>query len=387
MKARIVAALVKAPPPVPPGMRKIRITDTELTGFILEVWATGGMTFWLKYVDPNRRSREIKIGKAGDLTVEQARKKARELRAQVALTGDPAAERDKRRAVPTFGAFVAERYLPYAKARLRSYRDHESFCRLRLVPAWGNRRLDDFRPADIVDLQRRLGEETLSPSTINRYVVLAKRIFNLALRWEVYAGRNPCQHADLAQERHRERFLSPEELRKLFLALDAEPNRTAAACIALLALTGARKGEALGLRWEDLDIARRTWRVPKSKSGRPRHITLSDAAVAVLLAQPRRPDCPWVFPGAVAGRPIENVRKCWERVKKAASLPPDTRPHDLRHTFASLIVGGGHSLYEVQTLLGHSTPVMTARYAHLTNRTLVDAADVVGRVLLPVGPE
>jgi len=387
MKARIVAALVKAPPPVPPGMRKIRITDTELTGFILEVWATGGMTFWLKYVDSNRRSREIKIGKAGDLTVEQARKKARELRAQVALTGDPAAERDKRRAVPTFGAFVAERYLPYAKARLRSYRDHESFCRLRLVPAWGNRRLDDFRPADIVDLQRRLGEEALSPSTINRYVVLAKRIFNLALRWEVYAGRNPCQHADLAQERPRERFLSPEELRKLFLALDAEPNRTAAACIALLALTGARKGEALGLRWEDLDIARRTWRVPKAKSGRPRHITLSDAAVAVLLAQPHRPDCPWVFPGAVAGRPIENVRKCWDRVKKAASLPPDTRPHDLRHPFASLIVGGGHSLYEVQTLLGHSTPVMTARYAHLTNRTLVDAADVVGRVLLPVGPE
>lgn len=384
MKAKITATLVKAPPPVPAGTRKVRVTDTELPGFILEVWATGGMTFWLKYTDPARRSREIKIGKASDITAEQARKKARELRAQVALDGDPAAERDRRRAVPTFASFVTDTYLPFAKDRLRSYRDHESFCRLRLIPAWGNRRLDDIRPTDVVELQRALRAEGLSPATVNRYTVLAKRIFNLALRWQAIEGQNPCRHAELAREPGRERFLAADQLRRLFQALDTEPSRSAAACIALLALTGARKGEALGLRWEDLDLANRVWTVPaeRSKSGRVRRIALSDAAVAVLLAQPRRADCPWIFANAAMTGPIENVRRCWDRIRTVASLPPDTRIHDLRHTFASLAVGAGRSLYEVQNLLGHSTPNMTTRYAHLANGALVEAANVIGRAAL-----
>jgi integrase len=302
MKMTLTPALLKALPPVPEGKRRYRITDTEIPGFMLEIWPSGSGTYWLRYADQQGRNREIKIARMQDVTLAQARKKAQVLRAEIALDGDPAARRDQRRAVPTFRDFVVERYLPYVKERLKSYRDQESFCRLRLLPWWGTKVMTEIRPVDVVDLQARLRGEGLSDATVNRYTALVRRIFNLALRWQVYSGINPAQHADMLREHGRERFLTGPELRRLFQALDEEPNQTAAACIALLALTGARKGEALAMRWEDVDLPRRTWRVPRSKSGRMRHIPLSDSAAALLARQPRLPNVPWVFPGALYQR-------------------------------------------------------------------------------------
>jgi integrase len=382
MKAKITAALVKAPPPMPAGSRKLRITDTEVTGFVMEVWPSGGITFWCKYTDPAGRSREIKIGKACDVSVEQARRKAKELRAQVALTGDPAGDKDKRRAIPTFKAFVTEQYLPFAKDRLRSYSDHESMCRLRLIPSWGNKRLDEVKTTDIVELQRRLRDEALSPSTVNRHVALAKRIFNLALRWQAYDGRNPCQHVELARERQRDRFLTQDEVRRLFQALDLEPNRSAASCIALMALTGCRKGEALSAQYADIDLANRVWTVPasRSKSGKVRRIPLSEAALTLLQGLSPKPDCPWLFPNEAGDGPIENIRRSWSRLKTAAELPPDTRPHDLRHTAASLMAQNGCSLHLIAAVLGHATTQMSSRYAHFGAGHLIEAADIVGRI-------
>ncbi|WP_019647221.1 tyrosine-type recombinase/integrase, partial [Novispirillum itersonii] len=168
-----------------------------------------------------------------------------------------------------------------------------------------------------------------------------------------------------------------------FLALDAEPSRTAATCIALLALTGARRSEALNMRWEDVDIPRRLWQVPRAKSGRRRHIPLSDAAVAVLLSLPHPPGCPWVFPGADPARPLEGVRKCWDRVKARAGLARDLRLHDLRHSFASTLVNHGRPIYEVAEILGHSQISTTRRYSHFQNDRLVDAANIAGRLAAP----
>ncbi len=108
---------------------------------------------------------------------------------------------------------------------------------------------------------------------------------------------------------------------------------------------------------------------------------LSSAAAAVLLLQPREPGQPFVFPSARRpGQPIEGVRSVWARAKAAAALPPETRLHDLRHTFASLCVNDAVSLYEVSKLLGHSNQAVTARYAHLRDDRLLAAADAVGRI-------
>jgi integrase len=309
------------------------------------------------------------------VTIDAVRKRASEIRAEASLRGDPAGDRDKLKAVPTFASFVEDRYLPFAKERLRSYRDHESFYRLRLKARWGKRRIDEIKPHHVIELQDALRREGLSNATVNRYTAFVRRLFSLAGRWQLLEGsRNPAQHAEMRLEHHRETYLKEVEIRTLFKALGAEENKVAAGVIALLAATGARRGEAMAARWEHIDVDRRIWTVPVSKSGRRRHIPLSDGALLVLGRLSRVEGSPWVFPGR-DGKQIGCVRKAWCRIKASAGLPADLRIHDLRHTFASMLVARGRSLQEVQLLLGHSGSAMTLRYAHLQPSQLIEAAN------------
>jgi integrase len=363
---------------VPEGKDKLRIFDEKVKGFIAECRRSGLITFWFRYADNLGRQKEIKLGCHGDVTLEQARRRAQELRATTSLGADPVAEAARHRAIPSVAAFIEERYLPFAKERLRSFRDHEGFYRLQIKPRWGALRLDEVTPSHLVALQDALRGAGLSNATVNRYTAFVRRVFNLALRWQAYEGRNPAQHAEMRREQNRERFLTEDQLRALLQAINAEPNVVAAGVLALLAATGARRGEAMGARWQHIDLDRRLWTVPLSKSGRRRHIPLSDAACAILLRV--RAAAPvasaWVFPGDDPAKRIGCIRKAWTRIKRGAGLPADLRIHDLRHAFASTLVGKGRSLHEVGQLLGHSQVSMTMRYAHLSPAKLIEAANL-----------
>jgi integrase len=205
--------------------------------------------------------------------------------------------------------------------------------------------------------------------------MLLRRVLNVAIRWQVLAGKNPAQHAEMRREQPRETYLTGTRFKALFASLDMEPNRVAAGVIALLAATGARRGEALAAKWEHVDLERRIWTVPLSKSGRRRHIALSDGAMLILDRLPRAAGSPWVFPGEDASKHIGCVRKAWGRIKARAGLADELRIHDLRHTFASMVVSRGRSLQEVGMLLGHSSISMTQRYAHLAPAQLIAAAN------------
>ncbi len=383
--ATINRALTRNLPPVPEGFRKLRVHDPGLPGFILEVSPAGTATFWLRVTDPRGRRRELRLGRLGAITAEQARRKAIELRAQVTLGADPAGERDRLRSTPTFGAFVADRFLPHVDQTLRpaTRAEYHSMCRARLVPAFGRLPIDTVTAGDVAGLRARLVGASLSGARVNRYLSLLRRIFSLAIRWEVLQGANPCRFPGMLPEAARERFLSEVELRALMLALDEEPDRVAASAIALLALTGARRSEILGARWQHLDLAKRILLVPLSKSGKRRHVFLSDAAVRVIEAQARVEGGDFLFPsGRRPGRPIEGVRGAWDRARLRAGLG-EIRLHDLRHSFASFMINGGASLYAVGRALGHADVRTSARYAHLSPETLLDAANRVGRIAAP----
>jgi integrase len=259
--------LAQDPPNVPAGKGKLRIFADKLSGFIMEVRETGSVSFYIRYSDARARQREIRLGRLGEVTVDQARKRAHEIKAEASLGGDSAANRDRLKAVLTFSSFIEDRYLLLAKGRLRPYHDYESFYFLRLNELWGRRRLDEVRPHDVAELQDRLRKEGLSNASVNRYAAFIRRVFNLALRWEAYEGRTPAQHAEMRREQHRERYLGESELRMLLRALELESNKIAAGVIALLAATGARRGEAMNARWEHIDLDRRLWIVQRSKPG------------------------------------------------------------------------------------------------------------------------
>ena len=161
-------------------------------------------------------------------------------------------------------------------------------------------------------------------------------------------------------------------------------DRPEASAIRLLLLTGARKSEVLKARWEHVRLDLRLLVVPLSKSGKPRHIPLSDEAIAIMRAIPRQPGNPWLFPGEAPGKPLSDLYLFWNKLRRELGLA-DVRIHDLRHTFASFLVNAGHSLYEVQKLLGHSDPRTTMRYAHLEQASLVTVAETVSVFLARPG--
>jgi integrase len=382
--APITRTLAKSPPAVPAGKRQVRVFDDRIRGFIMEVRDSGSITFWLRYADARGRAKEVRIGRLGDITVDQARQKAEQIRAAVTLGGNPGADRDKVRAVPSFGDFVEQKYLPKVRDTLRAAADYEAMCRLRLVPALGRKGLDEVTPSDVSELRRKLLAEGLSNGRVNRHLAVLRRIFGLALRWGAYEGRNPAAQPDMLPERHREEFLSDAQHIRLLAALEAEADAVAAAAIRLLALTGARKNEVLRARWDYVDLARRTLTVPLAKNGERRHVPLSDAALAVLRALPRALDNQHVFPSARRrGQPLESVRGAWARAKRVAALPASLRLHDLRHSFASALANRGHSLYEIGQILGHKQVATTTRYAHLSQDRLVAAANAVGEISRP----
>jgi integrase len=365
----------------PAGRRKIDFFDPQLAGFMLEVRASGGKTFYQRYRDRRGRERQYKIGPANVVPVREARRKARRILAAAVLGDDPQQQRLELRSIPTFSEFIKSRYLPFVKSTKRSWRTDESVLRIHILPALGRLPIDEVSSARIAALLGRMRGKGYASGTTNRVLVLLRFVFNLARKWEVRGvGQNPAAGFQTEADVCRERFLSTAEVERLLSALANDENQVAAKAIHLLLLTGARRNEVTQARWEYVDWQKSTLLVPKSKAGRARVITLSAHAIAVLRSMPPIEGNPFVFPSKVTGRPCPSLHFPWLRIRRRAGLT-GVRLHDLRHSFASFLVNNGVSLYVVQGLLGHSQPRMTQRYAHLAQQTLLDAAELVGAVV------
>lgn len=385
----ITRSLVQKLPPLAEGAVKQRIFDDRLVGFIAEQ-RRSTVTFYFRYKDARGRQHEVRLGRLGDVTVDQARRRAEQLKAEVSLGGDPVAEKEKQKAIPTVEEFARERYLPHVQERQRAAHNVEAYLRKRILPAIGRKALDEVTPQDVAALRRKLQAEGLANGTVNRHLATLRAMFNQAHKWELYEGKNPASSPGMLRETHRDKYLSPAETQALFRALAADKDETAASVLALLIVTGARRGEALKAKWENVDLERCILTVPRSKSGSTRHIPLSPVAVAILQRQLAKraihPENPYVFPSARrAGQPVEGVRGAWRRAREAAGLPEDLRIHDLRHSFASALANAGTPLNEIGTVLGHSQLSTTQRYAHHAPQRLIDTATTALRAwnLLP----
>ncbi|WP_026439772.1 site-specific integrase [Acidocella facilis] len=386
--ATLNKALLRDLPAVPAGRKKLRIVDAQLSGFHMELAATGSITYRLRYRNARGQVRDIRLGKHPELTPDEARKLALKYKGDVWRGGDPAAERDRLRAIPTFETFVREHILPHAKETLRSYVEVEGLMRLRVVPALGKLHLDEITPLHVARFRKGMIDEGLSASRVNAHLAALRRAFNLAIEWQFFQGRNPAASPGMLRTEGREMFLDAAQVKGLLLALAADPDQGAASAVALLALTGARKSEILLARWSCVDFDRRILWVPRSKSGRRRPIFLSDQAIAVLKLQPRQPGAEFVFPSPRRDeQALSELRGVWARVKLAADLPEDLRLHDLRHTFASLLANDGVPLYDIGKLLGHTQLATTSRYAHLQADRQLEAVNSVGRLAVPTENE
>jgi integrase len=364
--------------------KKINYFDTAMRGFMLEVRASGGKTYYQRYTDERGRERQFKIGPADVLTLGQAKRKARQIKAQAILGGDPQRELQERRSIPTLGIFVEQRYLPFVRTYKRSWQTDEIVLRVHVLPRLGRLFLDEITTERIVEIVAAMRDDEYAPGTVGRVIVILRYLFNLARKWNVLrASENPAANIPVPPDVQRNRFLDKLEIKKLVEVLVSDENQVAAKAILLLLLTGARRNEITHARWENVDLKASMLFVPLSKSGTSRYIVLNKDAVAVLRSIPRLPGNPYVFPSPITGRPSASLHFPWNRIRTKAGLD-DLRLHDLRHSFASALVNDGRELYTVQRLLGHANAKATQRYAHLKRETLAEAAETMGTLVSPI---
>ena len=372
----------------PPNKKKVEYFDTISKYLSLEIRSSGGKTYYRRYRDSRGRIRQIKLGSVNDLSLADARKMADKIGKQVTMGEDPLEQKATLKQVPTFAAFVEEQYLPHVKTYKRSWGTDVSLLKNHLLPRFAKRYMDDITRQDIVKMHRER-KATGAAGSANRLLIMMRYIFNLALRWEVAGIKtNPCAGVPLLEENNKmERYLSVDEAQRLYQSVCRSDNQMLKHIVSMLILTGARKREVLDAQWQDFDVERSTWRIPVTKSGKARHVPLSDGALTVLSCVPINPHTAFVFANPATNKPFVSIFYSWNTARKQAGLA-DVRMHDLRHSFASLLVNSGRTLYEVQKILGHTQVKTTQRYAHLSQDTLLDAANAatraMGAVMLPV---
>ena len=364
----------------PPGKKSVLHTDRHTMGLRLEVRKSGGKTYYAYYRDEYGAQRKIKIDDATSITLQAARNAVVKIRSRIAEGEDPLKKKQAKRTVPKLDTFFKDRYLPFIKNSKRSWETDLPLYKHHVSPHIGGMRADAIEQSHIYEFYHGMRNKGYAVNTCNRVFALVRRMFNLMIKWGLLERlHSPTKGMDKFQEvLSKERFLNREEINALFAAMKQSSNPQLYFVVAFLLLTGARRTEALRASWDSFDFATGFWRIPFTKSGKPRQIPLSDELMRLLNKLPSRGVSPWLFPNPDTGAPYHDLYTAWNKARKQAGLA-DLRMHDLRHSFASFLVNSGRSIYEVQKLLGHSDIKITERYAHLADSTLRNAVNSAGQ--------
>lgn len=410
--------------PAGPKMQ-IEYDGSEIPGFGIRVHPpqkkTGKSkkTFVLTYRTRGKPApKRITLGTFGPMTLDEARKLARQTWLEAKTGEDPLEARRKQRHGDTVKE-LADLYLErHAKPHKKTWQEDQRRIEKHVKPALGTKRMEDVKRADVARLHNRIGKT--APYEANRVLALVAVMFTKAEEWGlIEEGRpNPAARVQTFRERSRDRWITPAELPLLVEAIDAEPSEYVRAALKLYLVTGLRRNEMLGLRWRDIDLERKEIRLSDTKAGRSHTVPLTPTAEAILRTLPRGIGNAPVFPGDRRGkhgseavRPLVNINKPWRRVRarfwlaknpdvqaelreqaardvargkkhagkgaeavearliqlasKAAKGDEDVRLHDLRRTVGSWLATSGASLPLIGKVLNHSNPSTTAVYARL----------------------
>jgi len=385
-------------------------------GFLLRVQPSGRRAWFFQFRTPEGRQTRLKLGDSPGLSPGGARAVALERSAEASRGVDlvarkrAAREAGMRARQRTLRAFLDNRYEPWASTHLKSATFQLARIRSDFAD-WLDRPMPDLNAFAVEGMRQRWKREGMRPRSINRDVQRLQSVLSRAVEWRVLDGHPLAGLKPMKADRTgRVRFLTSDEEAALRRALKEReeglrqarirfnmwrvargkqplPEREGELLDHLRPLvtvalnTGLRRGELLGLRWGDVNLAAKVLTVTAetAKSGHTRRIPLNHEAHGVLSAWRARRGEPegdsLVFPGA-DGRRMTRIDTAWRGLMKTAALK-GFRLHDCRHHFASRLVQRGVDLYTVKELLGHSEIAMTERYSHLSPGNLRAAVDAL----------
>jgi integrase len=389
----------------PPSEGQAFLWDGEMRGFGVRVIPSGLKSFVLQYRTSTGRSRRIGLGRFGVLTVEQARKEAREKLVAVSKGADPAEESAASRAGKTIadlcdwylaaaeeGRILGRKRRPIKPSTLAMDR---SRIEQHIKPLLGKRKVRTLSLADIEGMQgdiaagktaknrigSRGGATTGGVGVASRTVSTLHSLLEHTMRLGEI-GSNPARGVRRLATGSRERRLSISEIERLGFVMRAAPKHgehpTGLAAVRLLLLTGYRRQEALGMHRDWLNPDQRYVRFPDTKSdGQVR--VIGQAAVDFIQTLPVRGDSPYLLPADWGEGHFTAAVATLDRLCADAGLK-DVTPHTLRHTFASVAGDLGFSELTIKALLGHAARGVTQRYVHIDEAVRMAADRVAGEI-------
>jgi integrase len=365
MKLKLTKRSVES---LPPGLH----WDTEVPGFGCRVSEAGTRAFILQYRFNGRQTKK-NIGKFPLMRVDEARRIAFKWAADL-QQGKPPVE------VKEEGKYVSDacaRYLREVSTgkKPKTQELDKVFVDKWINPHMGHVKVADLTSADISRLHFIMRDR---PSAANRAVSLLQNILTHCETWGLRPqGTNPAHRVKRNKEVARSRYLSVEEFKRLSASLDHFQPRfpNVVNLLRLLMLTGARRGEIMTLRWNDIRDG--VIHLRDSKTG-PRTLHVGQAARKMLGSMPRVSE--WVIPGHSVGQPLKDPSPVWRKIRDHAELG-DFTIHDLRHSFASMAVNSGGHISSVGVLLGHTKIQTTKRYSHHTPDVVQAEADRVSALI------
>ncbi|MBK1668322.1 hypothetical protein CKO28_09775 [Rhodovibrio sodomensis] len=363
-----------------PESGQTKIYDTDVRGFGFRVTKAGARSFIFHY-RAKGRERLYTIGQYPAWSVEAARNEAKGLRKAVDRGDDPMGERHEDRQAAT----VKRLWELYERDHLPTKRDADrdrEMWKADVKPALGALKVQDVSRSDVRELHRKVTKR--GPIRANRVLALVSKMLSLAATEYEMRADNPAKGIPRNPEQKRERYLSQKEIAAVSKALAEYPSQNAANAVRWLLLTGCRKSEALAMTWDEVDWDAGVWTKPQTntKQKKSHRVPLSAPALQLLrdIASAQEEGTPYVFPGRQANEPLKQLHTVWNFVRDKAGVQ-DVRLHDLRHTYASILVSAGLSLPMIGALLGHTQQATTQRYAHLYDDPLREATERVGAVV------
>ena len=339
--------------------------DDSITGLGLKITKNNSKSFFLRYVI-NRKERKIKIGNYPDINYTAAKEIAYSLKGDIAKGQDPHEVKKAAYDCLTFKEF-SEEFLKAKEKSLkpRTLKDYKtSFLGKYLLPKFGNYRLNEINKKDVEILHSSFSK---IPRMGNRCLQLLCVMFNVAISWEII-DKNPAKGIKKFTEHKRERYLSTDEINKLRQTLDSDENQINANAIRLILLTGSRKSEVLSARWQDFDFENNLWIKPAAltKQNKVSRIPLNSEAWEIVRKMKEK-----IVPNNKLGSLKENqivssethlfynpktktnikdIKKFWASICEKTGFE-NAHIHDLRHTFASILVSNGVGLEVIGKLI------------------------------------
>jgi len=383
-------------PPNPPESKstELELSDTETIGLKCLVGKTGSKRFLLRYTSPiTKRKSSIALARWPDLSIEAVRKKARNLKEQIADGIDPKLERDNHviDVIPTVYEFFHQTYLPLAKKKKITWSD--DVARFQHCSSIHNLPFDKLTANHLLKIQLTMGETenkrrngTYAVATINRVIALMKTVCRLAYRMlDIVSVGDKVSL--FPEDNVRTRYLTLDETRRLIDVARQYPCISSGCLIAMLFLTGCRSSELRLRRWSEFDYVKRTLFIPRTKNGSSHTVYLSDLMLEILQSIPRQKNNPYIFSGHKYARPISMSRRAFKLIKLEASIPnPDELViHCARHTVGSLLVSNGVPLTQIQKQLNHKDLSSTQRYSKLSEDKQRETASYLSEMIMNDG--